>query len=202
MKRRCRRAVGALFYFRRKSGTLRAGIRIAAALDRQACPRFFFHLFLSQEALMSTPAQIAANQKNAQHSTGPKSEGGKAASCQNNFRHGFAGAFRVLPSEDIDEFKQFDQQLNEEHQPVTPTETLLVTQMAQSWWLRQRALLLQNTCFADDSVDQKQLALFLRYQTANDRVFHKALNELLKLRAEKRKAEIGFESQQREQSRA
>src|SRR6185437_6664458 len=144
MKRRCRRAVGALFYFRRKSGTLRAGIRIAAAFDRQACPRFFFHLFLFQEALMSTQAQIAANQKNAQLSTGPKSDTGKAASCRNNFRYGFTGAFAVLPSEKQEEFDALLAGLRAEHEPASITETLLIEKMAQAWWLRTRALLLQN----------------------------------------------------------
>ncbi|MBV8829662.1 MAG: hypothetical protein JO108_10600, partial [Acidobacteriaceae bacterium] len=38
-------------------------------------------------------------------------------------------------------------------------------------------------------------ALYLRYQTTNDRAFHKSLDQLLKLRGKKRKAEIGFESQ-------
>ncbi|HSU60745.1 MAG TPA: hypothetical protein VLI55_15645 [Bryobacteraceae bacterium] len=149
---------------------------------------------------MPTQAQISANQKNSEHSTGPKSATGKAASCQNNFRHGFAGAFRVLSSESADEFNQLAQALNEEHQAATPTEILLVTQMAQAWWLRTRALSLQDTCFTDDAVDQKQLALYLRYQTTHDRAFHKSLDQLLKLRAEKRKAEIGFESQQRKQA--
>jgi hypothetical protein len=46
-------------------------------------------------------------------------------------------------------------------------------------------------------VDQKQLALYLRYQTTHERGFHKAMNDLLKLRAAKRKEQIGFESQQR-----
>ena len=46
---------------------------------------------------MSTQAQIAANQKNSQNSTGPKSETGKAVSCRNNFRHGFTGAFGMGP---------------------------------------------------------------------------------------------------------
>ena len=148
---------------------------------------------------MSTPAQIAANQKNSQLSTGPKSETGKAASSQNNFRHGFTGAFRVLSWENQDEFNRLSQQLGEEHQPSTPTETLLVTQLSQSWWLRSRALMLQNNCFAD-SVDEKQLALYLRYQTTHERAFYKALNTLLKLRAEKKRSEIGFESQQRKQA--
>jgi len=149
---------------------------------------------------MSTQAQIAANQKNSQNSTGPKSETGKAVSCRNNFRHGFTGAFQVLGWENAGEFDQLTQQLTDEHQPATPTERLLVIQMAQGWWLRTRALLLQNECFMADSVDQKQLALYLRYQTTHERGFHKALNELLKLRAEKRKSEIGFESQERKQA--
>jgi low affinity Fe/Cu permease len=151
---------------------------------------------------MSSQAQIAANQSNAQLSTGPTSDAGKAVSSQNNFRHGFTGAFRVVNGEKQEEFDTLLGGLRAEHEPATITETLLVEKMAQSWWLRTRALLLQNTCFVDDSVGQKQLALYLRYQTANERAFHKALNELLKLRAGKRKAEIGFESQQSKQNRA
>jgi hypothetical protein len=38
--------------------------------------------------------------------------------------------------------------------------------------------------------DQKQLALYLRYQTTNERAFHKCLNDLLKLRAERHKQEL------------
>lgn len=151
---------------------------------------------------MSTEAQIKANRANAQQSTGPKSEAGKTASSRNNFRHGFTGAFCVLGWESADEFNQLSRDLAEEHKPATPTETLLVTQMAQAWWLRTRALVLQNACFTDGSVDQKQLALYLRYQTTHERAFHKSLNQLLKLRAEKRKIEIGFESRQLKQSRA
>ncbi|HEY7305026.1 MAG TPA: hypothetical protein VH601_12970 [Bryobacteraceae bacterium] len=150
---------------------------------------------------MSTQAQVAANQHNAQLSTGPKTEKGKSASSKNNFRHGFTGAFMILPWEKHEEFDTLLSGLRAEHQPATITENLLVEKMAQSWWLRTRALLLQNNCFSD-SIDQKQLALYLRYQTTHERAFHKSLNDLLKLRAEKRKMEIGFESQQMKQSRA
>ena len=148
---------------------------------------------------MSTDAQICANRENAQHSTGPTTESGKAASCQNNFRHGMTGAFRVLPHEDQDEFDALLCGLRAEHQPATLTESLLVQKMAQHYWLSQRALSLQDECATDEDLtldqQQKQFALFLRYQTTNDRAFHKCLNDLLKLRAEKRKIEIGFESQ-------
>ncbi len=51
------------------------------------------------------------------------------------------------------------------------------------------------------SRDQEcRFSLYLRYQTTNDRAFHKSLDQLLKLKAERRKAEIGFERQKREQA--
>jgi hypothetical protein len=81
---------------------------------------------------------------------------------------------------------------------MSRTEMILVERMAQHHWLRNRAEFLQSNCFHDDgSVDEKRLALYLRFQTTHERAFHKCLNDLLKLRAEKRKHEIGFESQTR-----
>jgi hypothetical protein len=147
---------------------------------------------------MSTEAQVAANLQNAQRSTGPKSASGKATICLNAFRHGLAGAFMILADEVREDFDELYEGLSAEHQPETPTEILLVESMAQHYWLLQRALRLQKFCFDDDGgCDEKQLAIYLRYQTAHDRAFYKALNTLLRLRAEKRKAEIGFVSQQR-----
>ena len=66
--------------------------------------------------------------------------------------------------------------------------------MAQHHWLRNRAEAFESGCFKEDgTLDDKRLALFMRYRTSHERAFEKCLNELLKLRAEKRKAEIGFE---------
>jgi hypothetical protein len=158
---------------------------------------------------MSTESQVRANQQNAQHSTGPSTDAGKAASSLNNFRHGLTGAsFTVLDFEHQDEYDRVLCGLRVEHQPSTMTESILVEAMAQSYWLRKRALLFQDLAASDPHLTldqlQKQLALFLRYQTTHDRAFHRALNDLLKLRAERRRNEIGFESlklKQAEQSR-
>ncbi len=152
---------------------------------------------------MSTPSQIAANRANAKHSSGPTTETGKAASSINNFRHGLAGAFMVLQWEEQEEFDHLFEALRAEHQPATPTEALLVESMAQCYWLRQRAMRLQLFCFKPENAFcdmPKELALFLRYQATHERGFHKALNDLLKLRAETRKHEIGFESQKRREA--
>jgi hypothetical protein len=150
---------------------------------------------------MSTLAQIAANRANSQLSTGPKTETGKAAAARNNTRHGLASAsaFQVLPTESQFEFDQLLAGFRGEHQPATPTEETLVQAMAEHHWLRRRAVSLEAFCF--DSItgqvtDAQRLSLYLRYQTTHERAFHKSLNDLLKLRAEKRKQEIGFERQQ------
>jgi hypothetical protein len=163
---------------------------------RRASPAFF----ILGTRLVSTQAQIAANKTNAQHSTGPKTDEGKSTVSQNNFRHGLAGKWILLPDEDPTEFKELFESLRNEHQPSTPTETLLVEQMAQHYWVSQRALRLQTTAFENlPEVDEKKLALYIRYHSTQNRAFHKSLNDLLRLRAEKRKAEIGFESQTRKQ---
>ena len=148
---------------------------------------------------MSTQAQLAANQANAQLSTGPRTGEGKAASSRNNLSHGLTyrgGMFVLLPWENAKEYDQLVVDLKSEHRPTSRTEMILVERMAQHHWLRDRAGLLQANCFADDgSIDEKRLTLYLRYQTTHERAFHQCLNDLLKLRAEKRKAEIGFEAQ-------
>jgi hypothetical protein len=134
----------------------------------------------------------------AQRSTGPKTLEGKAIASRNNFRYGFTGIFSVLPWENQADFDALLTGLRTEHQPSTPTETALVEKMAQSLWLAKRALLLQELTFTleiPSCMDEKQLALYIRYQTTHDRAFHRCLNDLLKLRTEKRKQEIGFVSQ-------
>jgi multidrug resistance efflux pump len=152
---------------------------------------------------MSSTAQVLANQLNAQRSTGPVTETGKAASSQNNFRHGLTGAFRVLPSENQADFDELLASLRAEHQPSTITESILVDNMAQHHWLAQRAQRLQHVTISDDlpaKEQERRFSLYLRYQTTNERAFHRCLADLLKLRAERRRAQIGFESQKQKQA--
>jgi low affinity Fe/Cu permease len=158
-------------------------------------PAFLFHPKSENTPNMPTPAQVSANQANAQHSCGPKTEAGKTNSSMNNFRHGLAGLFSFAPDEDPVQFETLAEGLRQEHQPATITEQMLVEKLAQHFWLQQRA-----HRFSEIAKDDKQFALFLRYQTTHDRAFHKCLDQLLKLRAEKRKAEIGFESQKQKQA--
>jgi hypothetical protein len=133
-----------------------------------------------------------SNRANAQLSTGPRTPDGKLASSRNSTKHGLASGTLLIPGEDPAGFEALLNDLLEEHQPATPTEDLLVKEMAQSYWLTQRAIQLQNTCFTEESVNGQQLALFLRYQTTHERRFYKALNCLLQLKKEAARTEPGF----------
>lgn len=148
-------------------------------------------------------SKLAANRLNAQLSTGPITDVGKAASSRNNLRHGLAGAFCVLSGEAIEDFEQLRTDLEEEHQPATATESLLVNDMARHYWLYQRALRLQEECFGanlESGAVQNRLNLFLRYGTTHERSFHRCLTELLKLRKQRLQLQRGFESQERAQA--
>ncbi|HEY3937144.1 MAG TPA: hypothetical protein VGL97_06920 [Bryobacteraceae bacterium] len=156
---------------------------------------------------MSTAAQIAANQANSQRSTGPRSEAGKAISARNHANHGLSGAlnepgmpFAVLPWECQELFEHRLADLIRDHQPRTETESVLIHHMAQHNWLRDRAIQLQENLFQEPELDEKRFALYLRYQTTHERAFHRCLNDFLKLRSEKRRTEIGFESQKRREA--
>ena len=144
---------------------------------------------------MSSAAQIAANQQNAQLSSGPVTVAGKFAAARNNFRHGLACKQILIEGENREEFEALLQSYIDQYQPTDPTGIALVNGLAKHEWLADRALYLQSNCFSAEEVDEKQLNLYIRYESTHRRQYHKCLDTLLKARKEKRQAEIGFELQ-------
>jgi len=166
--------------------------------QRRAAERF------SQQNATISEAQLAANRANAQHSSGPRTQTGRATSAQNRTTHGLArhnGPFCVLPTEDLADYESLKASLIAEHQPKTATETILITTMTEAHWLANRAQRLSDcTCEPDSGLvaSPDHWSVYLRYQTTHRRAFYKALNELQKLRAERHKVQIGFEAQKRQ----
>ncbi len=68
---------------------------------------------------MATPAQILANQANAQHSSGPITDEGKARVAQNRLTHGLTGTFALMTWECPDQFQQFADEIRTENNPQT-----------------------------------------------------------------------------------
>src|SRR5690348_3954742 len=94
--------------------------------------------FVSQTAASMKRAEI--NRLNAQHSTGPRTQQRNVASSRNSLKHGLASGELIIPGQDRTGFDALLRDLIEDREPANATEQLLVTEMAQSWWLAQRAL--------------------------------------------------------------
>ena len=113
-------------------------------------------------------------------STGPRTEAGKAASSRNAVKHNLCA--KRLTGTDLEELNAIRAKLDDEWEPGTETERMLLDQMALSQWRMDRALSLELNAFDDEHIDPALLALALRYRTTAERSFYKALTELQRLR--------------------
>jgi hypothetical protein len=147
---------------------------------------------------MATSAQIIANQKNAQSSTGPRTADGKSASSRNATKHGLSSAFRVLAHEDQEEFDRLLEDLRVYHRPRDIHQRLLVDQLAKSQWLLARAQRLQAVAYdllagaetagdpdaaivkAMRAANPDVIGRLERYAASAERSFYKAYRELSK----------------------
>jgi hypothetical protein len=158
---------------------------------------------------MASEKQAAANRRNAQKSTGPKTPEGRSAVRLNGVKHGLTATSLILPGEVQSDFESLLDSLEAEHSPATPTEEALVRQMAMAQW-RLRRLYHMETGYIDyriaiireddedeDLDDAGQLGI-AAYKDANgakvlinlsriesrlERSFYKALDQLQRLRA-------------------
>ena len=87
---------------------------------------------------MTTEKQIKANQANAQKSTGPTSEEGKATSSMNAVKHGLTAKFPLLPGEDPAEFEGLLQTLQTEFVPLNWYDRVRIEELALLFWRSKR----------------------------------------------------------------
>jgi hypothetical protein len=85
-------------------------------------------------------AKLAANRQNAQHSTGPKTEAGKAQSRRNALKHGIFAANMFVYGENLGEYQELLDALREDLAPVGALEELLVEKIAICVWRGKRVL--------------------------------------------------------------
>jgi hypothetical protein len=97
---------------------------------------------------MSTELQQRANQANAQLSTGPKTEAGKAKSSRNALRTGLTGRTVLLSTEEAAAYEQHLENLNTQHQPAGDAELELVQSIADTQWRLQRIPSLEAGIYA------------------------------------------------------
>jgi hypothetical protein len=85
-------------------------------------------------------AKLAANRQNAQHSTGPKTEAGKAQSRRNALKHGIFAENMFVYGETPSEYQELLGALREDLAPQGAVEELLVEKIAICVWRGKRVL--------------------------------------------------------------
>ena len=140
-----------------------------------------------------TRAEI--NRANAKKSTGPKTVEGKAASSKNAFKHGLYSKSACIPGENPEDLDALRADLRAEHQPASPTEEILVDELAHHYWRINRYRYLETHMWAEQGrgqdggldadvnrvlwmIDHGMAALFHRTLTSAERSFHKTLKTL------------------------
>jgi len=141
---------------------------------------------------MSSQAKINASRANARKSTGPRTAAGKAASRDNAYKHGMRARNPVAPGEDQAAFDARLAQLRAEFVPGTPSEEILVQQVADASWRRERLMGIEATLLGEPEIDTAELERISRWQVRMENCFFKAYKELqrlIQLRKEERAKE-------------
>lgn len=98
--------------------------------------------------MSASPAQITANQANAQLSTGPKTEEGKAKVSLNAVSTGLTGRTVLLPSDDAKAYSDHIANYFVRFDPQTPEEEDIVQELAQTKWRLLRIPQLEEEIYA------------------------------------------------------
>jgi hypothetical protein len=142
---------------------------------------------------MSSEAHQIANSANAQLSTGPRTEEGKARSSQNARKHGLTSAEIILAFEDREEFEELQSQLEADVRPQGAIQQTLFDQLVASAWnlrriRRMEYALTDSAAHYMDLVENVELTVRLdrlaRHHTRIERSFQRALKELKALQTE------------------
>jgi hypothetical protein len=107
---------------------------------------------------MTSLRQIESNRRNAEKSTGPKTQSGKQRSSQNAVRHGLTAETVIGPLEDPADYQAFEQAVTAAYDAETAVERELVLRLASLLWRLRRATsvetgLLQIQCEANAAPD-------------------------------------------------
>jgi hypothetical protein len=152
---------------------------------------------------MSSERRIRASRANGARSRGPVTAEGKKRSSYNAIRHGLLADCIVLPGESVDDFHALVGQFVGRFQPLDDFEFNMIEEMAAHYWRMRRAwavetATLRDTIYAQPSdgpadriaaamgklAEEPLLHLLHRYENRLHRMYHRAMRNLLQLRAE------------------
>jgi hypothetical protein len=143
---------------------------------------------------MPSISQINANRQNATHSTGPKTEAGKAASSRNHLTAGLYTRQDYVRPEERELYKEFCETMLFELAPETLLEQSLAAEITGATWRLRRCsaaeaeladYALTDPLLDDDEATQKKLRGIERARASAHSLLHRSINQLRKLRTDR-----------------
>jgi hypothetical protein len=151
---------------------------------------------------MATEKQIAANRRNAQKSTGPRTPEGKAASSRNALKTGLYCPGIIIGHESTLQLETLEAQFTAEYRPATPTERALVDTLIHLEWMLRRyrwletetwhatqdqitSAQMQSTWTGHAFIAQPAISRIHRLRNSTQKAFRETLAELRALQAER-----------------
>ena len=103
---------------------------------------------------MTSFRQIEANRRNAQLSTGPKTEQGKSRSRRNAARHGLTAETVIDALESAEDYAAFELAVTSDYDARTAVERELVLRLASLLWRLRRATAIETGLFQAEHLFQ------------------------------------------------
>jgi hypothetical protein len=132
--------------------------------------------------MSTSPARLAANAANAQHSTGPRTPEGQARSSQNARTHGLTARDLVIAPNEREEFEELLADYQASVQPQDAIQQSEFELLVGAAWNLRRIRRMEVRACSDTTLRaeqlEKDLDRLVRYKTCIERTFHRSLKEL------------------------
>ena len=143
---------------------------------------------------MPSLSQLDANRANAQFSTGPRTESGKAKSSRNALTMGLYTRTDYVKPEERDIYKDFCETMYDELCPASLLEETLVSEITGASWRLRRCSAAEGELadFADtdpllDETKSKTIRSNERARSTASSLLHRGINQLRRLQADRLK---------------
>ena len=143
---------------------------------------------------MPSLSQLNANRLNAQSSTGPRTESGKAKSSRNALTMGLYTRTDYVKPEERDIYKEFCETMYSELCPASLLEETLVSEITGASWRLRRCSAAEGELadFADtdpllDEAKSKSIRSLERARSTASSLLHRGINQLRRLQSDRRK---------------
>ncbi len=134
---------------------------------------------------MPSQIQLEANRANAQLSTGPRTEEGKARASLNSRKHGLSAAHLVVTDADREAFDSMQASLLETIAPQGELELTLFDTLLHANWNIRRCRIVWAGLVEDLDQNEARLRQVDRYTRRHDSNFNRALKELRALQTDR-----------------